>query len=128
MFIVGMLSWWYGRGWVEQALLVRERIARTMDYFSIDLLLRTLVSPYRQIGAGRVQGSLAVRWSAFIDRTVSRLIGFIVRSMLVLAGCVALTLHAVLGALSLVLWAFVPLLPLVGLLLFISGWVPHAWN
>lgn len=123
-----MLSWWYSRGWIDQALLVKERIARTMDYFSIDLLLKTLFAPYRQIGAGRVDGSLGVKWRAFVDRSVSRVIGAIVRFMLILAGAVAITLHAVAGMVLLVMWWVVPLLPVVGLLLFLSGWVPVTWS
>ncbi len=128
MFIVGMLSWWYSRGWIDQALLVRERIVRTMDYFSVDLLLKTLFAPYRQIGASRVDGSLGVKWRAFVDRTVSRVIGSIVRAILIVIGSVAVILHSILGAVVLVLWGAVPLLPLIGLLLFLSGWVPYVWN
>lgn len=125
---MGVLSWWYTKGWVEQALLVRDRIARTMDYFSIDLLLKTLAAPYRQIGAGHVDGSLGVKWRAFVDRSVSRVIGLIVRSILVVIGSVAIALHALFGLVTLVLWVVVPLLPIVGLLLFMSGWVPHTWR
>ncbi len=128
MFIVGMLSWWYSRGWVDQALLVRERIVRTMDYFSVDLLLKTLFAPYRQIGASHVDGSLGVKWRAFVDRTVSRVIGSIVRTILIVIGSVAVILHSIAGAVVLVLWGAVPLLPLIGLLLFLSGWVPYAWS
>lgn len=128
MFIVGMLSWWYSRGWIDQALLVKERIARTMDYFSIDLLAKTLFSPYRQIGAGRVDGPIGVKWRAFVDRSVSRVIGAIVRFMLILAGVVAITIHGMIGLILLAMWWIVPLLPVIGLLLFISGWVPYSWN
>lgn len=128
MFIVGMLSWWYGKGWVGQALLVRERIERTMDYFSIDLLLGTLFAPFRQIGAGQVHGSLGVRWRAFVDRAVSRVIGGIVRTIIILIGSLTIVGHCLLGVLTLVLWGLVPLLPLIGFLAFLTGWVPYVWS
>ena len=128
MFIVGMLSWWYGRGWLDQVLFFREKMAKTLDYFSIDLLLKTLFAPYRQIGAGRVQGSLGVKWRAFVDRLISRLIGSIVRMILVLIGVAWLIIQAIVGTLLVVLWALVPLMPIIGLLLYISGWVPAIWS
>lgn len=128
MFIVGMLSWWYGAGWKARTLIVRERIEGTMDFFSIDVLLRTLFSPYRQISAGKVDGSIGVLWRAFVDRTISRLIGFILRIVIVVVGSFAVVLQALIGALLLVLWVFIPLLPVIGFVLFISGWTPIVWK
>lgn len=82
MFIVGLLSWWYGAGWVAEAKRVRERIASTADYFSIDLLVKTLFSPFRQISAGKVNGPLGVKWRAFVDRLISRCIGALIERFL----------------------------------------------
>ncbi len=124
MFIVGLLSWWYGQGWARRISLVREKIAATVDYFSIGLLLKTLASPYRQIGAGRVNGSASVKWRAFVDRSVSRIMGFIVRIIIIFIGCLAIVMHSVIGATIVVVWGFVPLLPIVGFIVFLSGWVP----
>jgi len=128
MFIVGLLSWWYGAGWRQRAMLIRERLARTVDYFSIDLLLKTLFAPFRQISAGKINGPLAVKWRAFVDRTISRVIGSIIRIFIILIGCVSIVFYTVIGLATLVLWAIVPALPLVGFLLFISGWTPFSWN
>ena len=128
MFIVGMLSWWYSAGWIERAKLNRERIARTVDYFSINLLVKTLFSPFRQISAGKVNGPIGLKWRAFIDRTISRVIGAFIRSVIIVIGCVTITLYCVLGLITMVVWAFVPLFPIVGFILFISGWVPISWN
>ncbi len=127
MFIVGMLSWWYGAGWIERAKLIRERIARTVDYFSITLLLKTLFSPFRQISAGKVNGPLGVKWRAFLDRTISRVIGAFIRIVIILIGAVTIVLYCMLGLVTLVVWATVPLFPIVGFILFISGWVPVSW-
>ena len=124
MFIVGLLSWWYGAGWRQRAMLIRERVARTVDYFSIDLLLKTLFAPFRQISAGKINGPIAVKWRAFVDRTISRVIGSIIRIFIILIGCVTIILYGVMGLATLVLWAIIPALPLIGFLLFISGWTP----
>ena len=124
MFIVGLLSWWYGAGWRQRAMLIRERVARTIDYFSIDLLLKTLFAPFRQISAGKINGPIGVKWRAFVDRTISRIIGSIIRIFIILIGSVTIILYGVMGLATLVLWAIIPALPLIGFLLFISGWTP----
>jgi hypothetical protein len=128
MFIVGMLSWWYGVGWLRRSEMVRERLAATVDYFSIGLLIRTLFSPFRQIGAGKVNGPLAVKWQAFLDRTVSRVIGALVRIAIIFIGCVTIAFYTLIGGLTLILWVFIPFLPLIGFILFVTGWVPFKWN
>jgi len=126
MFVVGILSWWYSAGWRQRLTMLQERLARTVDYFSIDLLLRTLFSPFRQISAGRVDGPLGVKLHAFFDRLISRAIGAMVRSAMVVMGVAAILLHSLIGGVALIIWAFIPLLPVVGVILFIIGWVP--WN
>lgn len=123
-----MLSWWYGSGWIERVKIIRERISRTIDYFSIQLLIKTLFSPFRQISAGKVNGPIGVKWRAFIDRSVSRVIGAFIRTFIIIAGCVTILLYCLAGALTLIAWAIVPLLPFVGVVLFLSGWVPISWT
>src|ERR1044072_5596159 len=126
MFIMGLLSWWYGAGWRGRVVMLREKLASTMDYFSIDLLLKTFFSPFRQISAGRVDGPLAVQMRAVFDRLISRMIGAMIRFVMVITGILAIIFHVVIGASLVLLWAVVPLLPVAGVLLAMSGWVP--WN
>lgn len=124
MFIVGILGWWYGTGWKQRAQAVKERLASTMDYFSIDLLLRTLFAPFRQISADTPNGSINVQMRAFFDRLISRIIGMIVRLGMIVIGVVAILTYTILGLLALAVWAMIPLFPVVGLILFMSGWMP----
>ncbi len=124
MFILGILSWWYGAGWRQRVTMLREKIASTMDYFSIDLLAKTLFSPFRQISAGKVQGPLGVQMRAFADRVISRVIGGMIRSFMIVIGIVAILLYSIVGSVFVILWAAVPLLPVVGIVLFVSGWIP----
>ncbi len=127
MFIVGLLSWWYGDGWRQRAAIIKERLASTIDYFSIDLLVKTLFSPYRQISAGSVRGSLDVKWRAFVDRTISRCIGAIIRITMIVMGAGVILFHSVIGLVILGVWAVVPLAPLIGIAMTMIGWVP-TWN
>lgn len=126
MFVVGILSWWYSAGWRQRFTMLKERLANTMDYFSIDLLARTLFAPFRQISAGRVDGPLGVKLRAFLDRLISRAIGAMVRSTMIIFGIGAIAIHSLVGAITLIVWAIIPIFPLIGIVLFISGWVPWS--
>ena len=126
MFIVGLLGWWYGAGWRERARIIGERLARTYDFFSLDLLLKTLFAPFRQISAGQVRGSLGVQFRAFFDRLLSRCIGAVVRTLMLIVGAVWTTVLAIAGLIEIVLWLFVPIFPIAGAVMFAIGWVPYA--
>lgn len=124
MFIVGILSWWYGQGWRQRVSRLGDGLAGTMDYFSIDLLARTLFSPYRQISAGKVRGPLNVQMQAFFDRLISRFIGALIRLTMIIVGLFAIIFHSLIGGVIVIGWAIVPPLPIIGILLFLSGWTP----
>lgn len=126
MFIVGLLGWWYGAGWRNRLRMIVERLARAYDFFSLDLLLKTLFAPFRQISAGQVKGSLSVQLRAFFDQLLSRCIGAIVRMIMLVVGAVWTTTLAIIGVIEGLLWLFVPILPIVGAVMFAIGWVPHA--
>ena len=126
MVIWGMLLWWYTEGWHQCVFRVKERLESTADYFSIGLLLKTLFAPFRQISAGNVRGPLNMQVRAFFDRLISRCIGMVVRLIMIGVGSAVLLLHLVAGGIIIASWAFVPLLPLIGMLLFASGWIPWS--
>jgi SNF family Na+-dependent transporter len=102
------------------------RLEATADFFSIGLLARNLFAPFRQIAAGRARGPLDVQLRAFFDRLISRCIGMLVRLFMMLFGMAAIFLNGVIGGISLMLWILMPVLPLLGLVLFLTGWVPWS--
>jgi hypothetical protein len=124
MLIVGILSWWYTVGWQQRIVKLREGFNGAADYFSLDLLLRTLFSPFRQISVGRVDGPLGVRLQALVDRILSRCIGAMIRLFMIIVGTLSLLAYLLLGGIMLVVWAAIPFLPVVGFLLFVVDWVP----
>ena len=105
MFIVGMLSWWYSAGWKRCLLNVVDNLAGLYDYFSFELLIKTLFSP-------------------FLDRLISRLIGAFIRLIVIIIGTLTLVVASVIGLVRIVLWPIVPWLPIVGLAVALTGWVP----
>lgn len=105
---------------------LREKLTGTLDYFSIDLLLRTFFSPFRQISAGQVRGPLGVQMRALLDRIISRIIGAMIRLVMIIVGVFAIILYTLIGGLMVVLWGVIPVLPVLGIVLFMSGWVPWS--
>lgn len=122
MLFVSLLRWWYLDGWRRRARIVATQIDGVIDYFSIDLLIKTLFSPFRQISAGKVDGPLGVQLRAFADRLISRVIGAMIRTVLLLLGLLAITAQVLFGGAILLIWAFVPLLPFAGVVLTLIGW------
>lgn len=127
MFLVGLISWWYGHGWMGQLRRSLHRWSATVGVFSIGALLASLFAPFRQISAGSAQGApvgAAIR--AFFDQLISRIIGAIVRTVTILAGIVVIILQVVYESIVIVMWLLLPLFPVVGFILFATGWVP-SW-
>lgn len=124
MVIVGLFSWWYGTGWLERIAAVRTRLAGVYDYFSIDLLVRTLFAPFRQISAGSVRGPIGLQLRAWFDRLISRTIGMIVRTIVIIIGIITLLIASALGLLVILLWPLIPVLPAICVVLAMMGWIP----
>lgn len=124
MLFVSFLRWWYGSGWLDQLTLVRERFDRTADLFSIELSLRTLFKPFRQIDADRARkGSLDVILRTMFDQLFSRFIGAFARMTLIIVGSIALFMETLVGLARLAGWPLIPALPLLMVPIAMSGWV-----
>lgn len=128
MFLVGLISWWYGRGWVGQWKRVAERFMATLEFFSVGQLLSTLFSPFRQISASASSdGSIGGAFRSLVDQLISRIIGSFVRFFTIIFGLIVIALQAVYETVIMVAWWFLPLLPIAGLILLATGWVP-SWT
>lgn len=125
MFLVGLLQWWYGQGWVSQRALFKDHLSRTASFFSVGQLALTLFSPFRQISVGRVEGSISVQLRALFDVLLSRCIGAIVRGTMIIVGILVIIVRAIIEGIVLGVWFLVPALPIVGFALLAIGWVPQ---
>lgn len=125
MFLVGILSWWYGGGLMNRPKIIKQRLTSSADFFSINLMLSTLFAPFRQISAGQVSGPLNYQIRAFFDRLISRFIGAFMRFLMILAGVLSIIFQAVFGAITIIVWILLPLAPVIGLIITITGWVPR---
>lgn len=125
MFLVGLISWWYGRGWVGQWKRMAGRFSATLEFFSVGQLLSTLFSPFRQISANDGNdGTLGGKARAVLDKLISRVIGSFVRMATIIFGIIVIILQAVYEVLIMLAWWVVPVLPIVGFIMVAVGWTP----
>lgn len=122
LLVTDLLRWWYSDGWRRQVQSIANRLDGSIDYFSFDLLLKTLFAPFRQISAGRVDGPLEVKLRALVDKLFSRIIGAFIRTILLIIGAVVIAVQVLLGLVVLIGWALIPLLPIAGIILTLIGW------
>lgn len=128
MFLVGLVSWWYGKGWITHLHRVGDKFSATLDFFSIGQLAATLFAPFRQISAGgNSDASLGGKVRALFDQLLSRVIGAVIRTFTIFIGLIAIILQALYEGIVLVLWWVVPLFPITGFILVAIGWVP-SWQ
>ena len=121
LLVTELFKWWYTAGLRQRLKKISVRLDGTIDYFSMDLLVKTLFAPFRQISAGKVDGSLEIKMRALIDRIFSRLIGAFVRSLLLVVGGVTIALQAVFALVMILVWLLGPFMPAVGIVLMIVG-------
>lgn len=128
MFLVGLLGWWYGAGFSNRIAYSKSQLANILAMFSVGQLLRTLFSPFRQISAGESNNSsMATFFQAFLDKTMSRLVGAVVRTLTIIAGLISVLGLVVYRAIVIALWILTPLLAVGFIILAIIGWVP-SWR
>ena len=118
-----MLSWWYSSGWGVFLGKIRSGFSSITDFFSMSSLLRTLFKPYRQISAATASAnsSLDLKFHMFIDRLISRLVGFFSRLILLIAGLIIIVIGGAISIILIIVWPFIPLLPVAGIVLSMLG-------
>lgn len=109
MFVTDLLSWWYGAGFKDLSRKFKSLFVSTSDFFSVDILGKTLFQPFRQtLTTSNYKRTLGEKIG---DAVVSRSMGFLVRSFLILIGLTLLCLEALLMGLLYVIWPIVPFVP-----------------
>jgi hypothetical protein len=123
MAIIEMLSWWYAHGWNVFIKKNRHTLSNIVDFFSMNSLIRTLFKPFRQISAetASADSSLDLKMHMFLDRLISRFIGFFSRLFLLIAGTFIIIIGAICSLVLIILWPLVPFIPIAGVILTITG-------
>ena len=123
MAFVEMFSWWYIKGWSVFIHKVRDILSNITDFFSMDSLIRTLFQPFRQISAttASADSSFDLKFQMFLDRLVSRFVGFFMRFLLLIIGCFIIIVGGIVSLIFIIAWPLVPFLPIVGIIVSIAG-------
>lgn len=122
--VYGFFVWWYADGLVrfwQSANLLLFKIA---DFFSVDILLRTWVAPWKNDVLSARNISLSDQFQLWKLNFASRLIGFLVRTIVIFTALIILTSAIICFALGLSLWLILPflsvLLPVIGTVIYLQ--------
>ena len=123
MAITEMFLWWYSSGWKVFVGKLKTALSSITDFFSMGSLVRTLFKPYRQISAETTRdgASLDIKFHMFLDRLISRIVGFFSRLTLLLVGIIIIIFGGIISFILAILWPIIPLLPIVGIVLTAMG-------
>ncbi|MDP2860106.1 MAG: hypothetical protein Q8N98_00130 [bacterium] len=111
-------EWYYGEAVKNVLTAWKNFIIFVLSYFSIPLLFKTLLAPWRRDITKRPRGLDFKKFFEFITfNLISRGTGFIVRFFTIIAGIISLIITIIVGAIFFVLWLVLPLI-LLGLLIF----------
>ena len=123
MAITEMFLWWYSSGWGVFIKQLKNFFLSIADFFSMDSLVRTLFKPFRQISAETASenSSLDLKFQMFLDRLISRVVGFFSRLILLIVGIVLMLCGGICGLVLILIWPFIPFLPVAGIVLTVLG-------
>ncbi|MBR2767013.1 hypothetical protein IKF20_03040 [Candidatus Saccharibacteria bacterium] len=123
MAIAEMFLWWYAHGWSVFIKKLRGHLTNIIDFFSMSSLVRTLFQPFRQISAetASADSSLELKFHMFVDRLVSRIVGFFSRLILLITGTIIIVLGGIISLILIILWPIIPFAPIIGIILTIVG-------
>lgn len=123
MAIAEMFLWWYASGWRVFINKLRTSLTNITDFFSMSSLVRTLFKPYRQISAETASdhASLDIKFHMFLDRLISRIVGFVSRLFLLFAGIIIISVGGIISLILIILWPIIPLAPVAGIILALIG-------
>lgn len=119
MIFIDAIIWWYGWGWLHVLEVLRRRLIRFYNVFSVRQMLRTLFAPWKE---DRVSGTRGIdqMMRALVMNLVARLIGFLVRLLFIIFWAVVSTVIIFVGVAVFIIWPLVPVI-ILGSLVFIIG-------
>lgn len=101
--------------------MVVDRTHWLAEAFSLSALVKTWFSPFKQTYNGGPKGSIDLKFHAAVDNFVSRIIGGLSRTVLIFTSLLGMAIVFLFGIVMIILWPFIPLLPVIAVLLTIGG-------
>ena len=84
-------------------------------------LIATLFSPFRRDFIDTKRAPVGLKIQAFFGNIISRIMGLLIRLALIFSGLIVMAVTAVLGFFLIVLWPFVPISPILTIILAVSS-------
>ncbi|HLD70717.1 MAG TPA: hypothetical protein VI937_02450 [Negativicutes bacterium] len=111
--IISWFAWHFFQMPGFLVLVWKNYLVFCADFFSIPLLLKTLLSPWRKYRWSYPKSiDLGAYASNFIFNTFSRLMGLICRTTLIILGIMAQVLVIIIGAAGILFWILLPFISL----------------
>jgi len=120
LFIPYYITWHYGKAFSDIFRIFSNLIWAAANFFSIKILLKTLLAPWRRLQEEKKKSGFDLEeWAGnLIVNEMMRLVGFLIRILTIAIGVTAIIVIAGLGLVVLILWFMMPLV--IAGLLFLS--------
>lgn len=104
------LGWHYTLGLLDLLAIWRNLIWFAYHFFSIPVLVRTWVAPWRRLGESYPTGALNIsaKLEVLVVNTLMRVVGLVARTFVVFLGLLVCLILALLGLLALGVWLVLP--------------------
>lgn len=120
------ISWHYTRALSDLIYLFKSFVIFIWNFFSIQILLKTLFVPFQKLNAQRTKRfDLEEFFSALITNLLMRLVGFFVRSLFIILGIFCFIFFTIFYSVFFFIWLVAPfilagmvVLGIIGLLKF----------
>ncbi|OQA52390.1 MAG: hypothetical protein BWY43_00539 [candidate division WS2 bacterium ADurb.Bin280] len=119
--MIAFLSWWWIAVPSKIVYIGKRMLVKLYDFFSISLLLKTLLLPWKRDEINATNVSLDVVIRIWIMNMVSVLVGFTVRGMTIFIGFVVLFLTCLITVFVLIGFYLLPFLSIAMLILAIRS-------
>ena len=119
-FLSAYIQWHFGTGFWELYEFWKNLSWFGYHFFSIPLLFKTLLRPLYRIHESAPPGSglkLELFFENLTVNMIARVVGFFLRVLLIICGACYQLILLFIGLLLFVIWFFLPLLPLILILL-----------
>lgn len=110
VFVIALVSWWLIFVPTRIIYITKRLLQKLYDFFTISLLFRTLLLPWKRDELDSTNASLDVKIRIWMMNLVSIFVGFTVRSMTIVVGFVSLGAVLVLSLLVLIIFYLLPFL------------------
>jgi len=112
------IVWHYTKAWSDMFRVIGNYLWFVSNFFSLELLARTLFSPWRRLAISGGKGKEDSFFGALAVNTLMRLVGFGIRAVTIIAGALTLLLVVVVGCFAALAWL---VFPAVVFFLFFAG-------